>query len=263
MSERHDSLDKHYKDVEKLIKTTTTLFWVNASLSIAVFFAGDFQKAEEFLLFIFVITTVAYFAIDNFLSIIKIPKVEDIRRVHLLSNSFNVPLDTESTNKYYNNEVQPSLLKLGANVLENSLFAKRVTYEMLKRERIKIIALLLVFLIALILRTTDLELISILAQTLFASTLIPSYLRLELLHSKNEEIYQNLYDLFLLRKGENNDEVSDEKLSAKLLDLFVKYESAKAYSGIKQSSVIFHEINDEVSQEWEIVKRNLKIEEQQ
>lgn len=261
MSERHDSLDKHYKDIEQLIKTTTILFWINATLSIAVFFAGNFQKVEEILLFVFVITTVAYFSIENFLSIVKIPKVEDIRRVHLLSNSFNVPLDTESTNKYYNNEIQPSLLKLGANVFENSLFAERVTHEMLKRERIKIIALVFVFLIALVLRTTDLELISILAQTLFASTLIPSYLRLEQLHSKNKEIYRNLYDLFLLRKRENSIEVTDEKLSAKLLDLFVKYESAKAYSGIKQSSVIFHKINEEVSRKWETVKRNLQIEE--
>lgn len=38
------------------------------------------------------------------------------------------------------------------------------------------------------------------------------------------------------------------------------YEAAKAYSGIKQSSKIFFEINKEVSEEWEQIKEKLNIE---
>ncbi len=257
MNNRFDSLDRHYKIIDKLNKTTSTLFWVNAALSISVFFVDEYLAAKNILLFVFTITTLGYFVIDNYLSIFKIPKVEDRRRVHLLTNSFNVPLDNERTNMYYNNNIEPSLLKLGANIFENSLFAERVTHEMAKRERIKVGIFVVVFVIALMLRTTEIELISILAQTLFASTLIPAYIRLEVLHFKNKVIFDSLHDIFLLQNQRTNDD--NERLSAKLLDCFVKYESAKAYSGVKQDSKIFHKINPQVTQEWEEIKRNLII----
>lgn len=256
MSERLDSLDRHYKIIDKLNTTTSTLFWVNATLSIAVFFVNDYLTAKNILLFVFTLTTLAYFVIDNYLSIFKIPKVEDKRRVHLLTNAYNVPLDNERTNKYYNNELEPSLLRLGANIFENSLFAQRVTHEMAKRERIKVGIFIVIFVVALMFRTTEMELISILAQTLFASTLIPAYLRLEVLRHKNKVIFDCLHDIFFFY---NQPTENDERLSAKLLDCFVKYESAKAYSGVKQDSKIFHKINLEVTQEWEEIKRNLNI----
>lgn len=254
MSDRFDSLDRHYKIIEKLNIITSILFWVNAALSIVVFFVDEYLTAKTILLFVFTITTLGYFVIDNYLGIFKIPKVEDKRRVHLLTNSFNVHLDNERTNKYYNNDLEPSLLRMGANIFENSLFAERVTHEMAKRERIKVGIFVVVFVIALMLRTTEIELISILAQTLFASTLIPAYLRLEVLHFKNKAIFDSLHDIFLLHSQINED---NERLSAKLLDCFVKYESAKAYSGVKQDSKIFHKINPQVTQEWEEIKRNL------
>lgn len=258
MSERFDSLDRHYKSIDQLNTLISYLFWINAMLSILVFFADDILNVKNALLFIFTLTTLAYFIVDNYLTIFKIPNVEDKRRVHLLTNSFDVPLDNERTHKYYNNGLEPSLLKLGANIFENSLFAERVTHEMVKKERIKILVFVIVFIVALLFRTTEIELISIIAQTLFAGTLIPAYIRLEVLHSKNKAIYACLYDIFLLHQQDSSNG-SEKKLSAKLLDCFVKYESAKAYSGVKQDSSIFHKINPEVTQEWEEIKQRLDI----
>ncbi|HDX9702088.1 TPA: hypothetical protein ROY42_006048 [Bacillus thuringiensis] len=258
MSERLDSLDRHYKSIDQLNTLISYLFWINATLSISVFFVNDILDVKNVLLFIFTLTTFAYFIVDNYLTIFKIPNVEDKRRVHLLTNSFDVPLDNERTHKYYNNGLEPSLLKLGANIFENSLFAERVTHEMVKKERIKIVAFVIVFIAALLFRTTEIELISILAQTLFAGTLFPAYIRLEVLHSKNKAIFECLYDIFLLHQQDNS-AGNEKKLSAKLLDCFVKYESAKAYSGVKQDSAIFHKINPEVTQEWEEIKQRLNI----
>ncbi|HDR7772843.1 TPA: hypothetical protein QCY13_004199 [Bacillus paranthracis] len=258
MSERFDSLDRHYKSIDQINTLISCLFWINAILSILVFFTGNILDVKNVLLFIFILTTLAYFIADNYLTIFKIPDVEDKRRVHLLTNSFDVPLDNERTHKYYNNGLEPSLLKLGANVFENALFAERVTHKMVKKERIKILAFVIVFITALLFRTTEIELISILAQTLFAGTLIPSYIRLEVLHSKNKAIYECLYDIFLLYQQDSSDR-SEKRLSAKLLDCFVKYESAKAYSGVKQDSDIFRKINPGVTQEWEDIKHRLDI----
>lgn len=253
--ERIDSLDKYYEKMNNFDLICTILFWFNALVSILIFFVNDYQMGREILTYVFIVSTILFFIADNYLSIFLIPSVEGKRRVHLLSKSLGIPLDHEITQKYYNNHVEPSILKLGAHIFENSLFAKEVTARMCTIERRKILLYVLVWIISLILRTVNLELISIVSQTLFASTLLTKWLKLEYLRIKNEEIYSRLYDLFLLRKDKE-----DARLSAKFLDCFVAYEAAKAYSGIKQSSSIFFEINDFYTKEWERIKENLDIE---
>ncbi|MCY8123051.1 hypothetical protein MOC55_13660 [Bacillus spizizenii] len=259
MSERFDSLDKYYKTINSFDLASRILFWVNTVLTVAVYFLDGNDQAKSILTGLFIITTLLYFVADNSLGIFLIPGAEEKRRTHLLTNSFGVPLDNERTNKYYNNTLEPSLLKLGANVFENSLFASRVTSEMAKQERWKILFFVLVLVVSLMIRNTDIELISIVAQTIFTSTLLSSWVRLEVLRKKNKDIYKCLYDVFLLRRDGGG--TNEESTYARILDCFVQYESAKAYSGVKQSSKIFFRINDEVTAEWEQTKRNLKIEE--
>lgn len=254
MSERVDSLDKYYEQLNFVDRVSSVLFWLNASFSILIFFLKGYPEVRTVLTYIFIINTVLYFITDNYLSIYLIPSVEGKRRVHLISKSLDVPLDNEITNKYYNNDLEPSILKLGAHIFENSLFSKEVTIRMCSQERKKIILYALLWVGALLLRTVNLEFLTIISQTLFATTLLTKWLKLEFLRNKNEQIYQCLYDLFLLYK-ENN----DERLSAKFLDCFVSYEASKAYSGVKQSSKIFFEINDEFTEEWERIKEKLDI----
>jgi hypothetical protein len=196
VEERFDSLDKYYKPIEKLKLFSNALFLTNVLLSIIVFFIEKHLIVKNIILGVYIITTILYFIIDNYLSIFLIPKVEEKRRLHLLTNSFGIPLDNEKTNKYYNNSLEPSFLKLGANILENSFFSKRVTSELLAIERIKILIYAVIWTVYLLVRTNDLEFISIISQTLFASTIVPSWLRLEVLQKQNEKIYSRLYDFF-------------------------------------------------------------------
>ncbi|MDD2299678.1 MAG: hypothetical protein PHS04_00930 [Tissierellia bacterium] len=252
--ERIDSLDKYYKQLNFIDLVCTVLFWLNASVSILIFFLNGYQVVREVLTYVFIVTTVMFFIADNYLSIYLIPSVEGKRRVHLISKSLDVPLDYEITQKYYNNDIEPSITKLGAHIFENSLFAKEVTVRMCSIERRKILFYAAIWIVSLTIRTVDLEFIAIISQTLFASTLLTKWLKLEYLRIKNEQIYNCLYDLFLLRR--DND---DARLSAKFLDCFVSYEAAKAYSGIKQSSKIFFEINDTYTEEWERIKEKLEI----
>lgn len=253
-SDRFDSLDKYYKQLNFFDLICTILFWLNASISILIFFTNGYQMWREILTFLFIFTTVIFFIADNYLSIYLIPSVESKRRVHLISKSLDVPLDYEITQKYYNNEIEPSIRKLGAHIFENSLFAKEVTRRMCSIERKKILIYAAIWILSLVVRTVDLEFIAIISQTLFTSTLLTKWLKLEYLRIKNEQIYNCLYDLFLLQRDEEN-----ARLSAKFLDCFVSYEAAKAYSGIKQSSKIFFEINDTYTEEWERIKEKLDI----
>lgn len=253
-NERVDSLDKYYKQLNFFDLTCTVLFWLNASISILLLFVNGYQMWREILTYLFIVTTVIFFIADNYLSIYLIPTVEGKRRVHLISKSLDVPLDYEITQKYYNNEIEPSITKLGAHIFENSLFAKEVTARMCSIERKKILIYAAIWILSLAVRTVDLEFVSIISQTLFASTLLTKWLKLEYLRIKNEQIYNCLYDLFLLKRYNDN-----TRLSAKILDCFVSYEAAKAYSGIKQSSKIFFKINDTYTEEWELIKEKLDI----
>ncbi|MGH0631919.1 hypothetical protein [Bacillus pacificus] len=254
MTQRQDSLDKYYNIVDKIKNVSSTLFWFNAVISLGVFFVNGNVALKNTLTIVFIVTTVAYFIVDNYLSISLIPNIEDKRRKHLLSNSFGIPLDNETTNKYYNNDINPSIIKLGINVMENALFAKNVTDKMAKKERIIIFLYLISWLLCLLLRNNNLEFISIVSQTLFASTILSSWLKLEVLRYQTQTIYDELYRLFLTTGIKNSN-----KQMPYILDAFVKYEAAKAYSGVKQSTKIFKKINHEVSLEWEQVKQQLKI----
>lgn len=252
--ERIDSLDKYYEQLNFVDSISDILFWINVLVSILIFFLRSYLDVRTVLTYIFIINTVLYFIIDNYLSICLIPSVEEKRRVHLITKSLDVPLDNEMTNKYYNNDLEPSILKLGAHIFENSLFAKEVTIRMCSQQRKKILIYVILWFGALLLRNVNLEFLAIVSQTLFATTLLTKWLKLESLRTKNEQIYKCLYDLFLINKDKN-----DVKLSAKFLECFVSYESAKAYSGIKQSSKIFFEINDKYTKEWEQIKEKLDI----
>lgn len=254
MTQRFDSLDRHYKQIVRYKLTSTILFWFNVLVSLIIFFVDGIEALKSFLTIIFIATTVLYFVADNYLSVFLIPSVEEKRRTHLLSNSLGIQLDTETTNLYYNNDLHPSIVRLGANILENSLFAKRVTGEMLKSETIIIILYTIIWIVCLSIRNTDIELISIVSQTLFASTIIPSWVKLLMLHNQNGRIHSELYRLFLMKK-----DTPQKILFPLVIDSFVKYESAKAYSGVKQSSKIFHKINPEVTGEWEQIKITLKL----
>lgn len=254
MTQRFDSLDKYYKQIDRYQVTSTILFWFNALISLLIFFENGIETLKSFFTISFIVMTVLYFVVDNYLSVFLIPNVEEKRRTHLLSNSLGIQLDNETTNLYYNNDIQPSIVRLGANVLENSLFAKRVTGEMLKRETIIIFIYAIIWIVCLSIRNTDIELVSIASQTLFASTIIPSWVKLLMLHNQNERIHNELYRLFLMKK-----DTPQKILFPLVIDSFVKYESAKAYSGVKQSTKIFHKINPEVTREWEQIKNTLKL----
>lgn len=134
-NDRVDSLDKYYKQLNFFDLICTVLFWLNASISILLLFVNGYQMWREILTYLFIVTTVIFFIADNYLSIYLIPTVEGKRRVHLISKSLDVPLDYEITQKYYNNEIEPSITKLGAHIFENSLFAKEVTARMCSIER--------------------------------------------------------------------------------------------------------------------------------
>lgn len=255
-AERIDELEKYYKPIENIDEWNNWIFWVSAILSIAVFFKNqipwsNLQNLPETL---FIVTAIAHLGLSLYARFYLLPLAEHKRRKQLLSDSFAVPLITEITQKYYNNEVSPSVARLGANVLENTLFAKTITYKMAFRERIKIFAYFVIWILALVWRSTDLGLLVIVTQTLFSSEIIENWIRLELLHRETEKIYDELYDKFLHKISL----LSSDGI-ASVLDAFATYESVKSMTGIRQLRSIFLAINPELSNEWDTIRARLEI----
>lgn len=251
--QRVDTVERHYVPVKLLEKLSDRLFWVNVTLSLCILFLDNYPEFKSWFNIAFVITTLLYSLATLSLSLWVLPKAEGHRSTHLIADSLGVALDRETTNLYYNNNFQPSIKRLGANLFENSLFSSRVLEIMLVRERIKTFGFLLFWLVIVIYRNTSLDLISLGAQTLFASSLLNDYLRQEAARIRFKYIFDRLWDLFLYGAPKEN------TASGVILNLTNRYESTKSSLPVSLDSKIFKEINSEVTDEWEHIKSQLNI----
>ena len=253
-AERIDELDRYYTPVGQLDDWISRIYWVSAFFSIAVLYKNQIpwpqvQWVPEFL---FALSVILHVILSAYLRLNLFPLAESKRRQQLLSDSFGVPLISEKTQKYYNNDLSPSLTRLGANILENALFAKTITAKMLDGER-KII--LIYFTIWIFLwRGAELGLVVAFTQFLFSSEIVGKWLRLELLRRENEKYYDELYHEFL-----HKIDLTDPILVASILDKFAAYEVAKGMTGVRLSKTIFSALNSQISAEWDSVRKKLGI----
>lgn len=251
---RIDTVDEYFVKVTHVNPWSNVLFWFSIICSFLVFFTANLTTVNYFLNIIFIISTILFFAINNWLSLYLLREAQSKRRIHLLTDSLGIKLDDEVTNLYYNNSQIPSIVRLGVNVFENTLFTWRVTEEMARGQRIKGISYTVIWLTVVLNRNVDLNFIAIVAQTIFASGLIVNHIKLEVLRSACNQLFVEFRQYFLTNGTSNND-----KNSAAILNLVFRYETLVASMAIHLSSKTFTRINTRVSEEWERVKRNLNL----
>jgi len=254
--DRVDGIQRYYDPIERSDKVASCLFWLSAVLSVATLYASyvPWERLRDVPVLLFCATVVANALVALHLRFELMPLAEQKRRKQLLSDALGVPLTTEKTVNYYNNPCSPSFVRLGANVMENAFFAKAVCAEMANSERLRVAAYLLTWLVAVLYRSTDLQLIGIATQTIFSAEVLARWLSVEYLRRRNDWIYDELYHEFL-----HKDDLSTPHGSATLLDAFVAYETAKAVAGIKQSTRVFSRLNESLSKEWEDIRAQLYI----
>lgn len=256
--ERFDGLDRYYTPIEKYDRVAGRLFWGAAVLSFVALLSDriipwvPIRPVPEVLFAILVVTNLG---MSLSLRFHLIPDAEQKRRRQLLSDAFGVPLTPEQTRKYYNNSFGPSIGRLGANVLENAHFAKRVCAGMANWERVKVAVYAAIWLAAALYRGTALELVVAITQTVFSGEILARWISIEYLRWKNNEIFDELHREFFYKVDLNS-----PKGIACVLDAFAAYESVKALAGIKQSSAIFAYLNEPLSREWDKVKVDLEFE---
>jgi hypothetical protein len=252
---RIDEVDRYYDPIGKLNGVSCILFWILVALSFSQLFADHYADTLSGALKIaFLTIALLSFTLSLVLRFSLIPKAERARRKQNLSNALGTSLSEDHTNLYYNNEYRESILKLGANTFENSLFSKEIASEMLKSRRFIILGYFLAWLLVLFVRESDLALITWVTQFVFSGEILVSWISLEILRCRHENVYERYYEFF--RHG--IDESSEEGV-ATILDIFADYESAKASAGIKLDSDIFEKLNPPLTKKWECIKEKLKM----
>lgn len=252
---RFDPIRTHYYEVtEQAEGASDLLFYLGAALSILYLFVDKslHPKLSTCILIAFAVFTLSLFTLGLVLRFYLIPRALDRRRQDFFSNACGVNLTHEQTGGYYNNDFTQPIKRIAAQVLENSLFTKTITLQMLRGERTKITIYAVMWLICLFFRSTDLDVVVAASQAVFSEQILAKWIRLEWLRIRSERVFDDVYRLFQSRPAL-------PEFSAITLDALSVYETTKSNAAITLSSKTFEELNPTLSTEWDSIKTALKI----
>jgi hypothetical protein len=246
--------DRYYRPLRLADNGLKVLFWVTIGLSFVPYFVdrASTPKTYDFVQIALVLAVVGFFALGLAIRLYLSPRAEDQRRRDFLSSVYGVPLTHEHTALYYNNNEVDSVRRFGATLLENAFFSKSIALKMALIDRIVVAMYVGLFFIAILLRSTDLAVMSTAAQAVFSEQIISRLIRLEWFRSQCGGIYNGLFELF-------QSTPTPEVFSARVIVAFATYETAKSNAAIVLSSRIFNKQNPALSSEWEKIKKTLNI----
>lgn len=201
---------------------------------------------------LFAILVIILFLIGLTTRLYLTPRAEDKRRQDFFSNACNIPLIHETTISYYNNNLIGVIPRIAGQLFENTFFTKNIVHLMARRERKFLCAYVIIYLLIIFYRDTNLEFIAVVSQAIFSEQILSRYVRLEWLRMRTEKTFDEVYRMFQSKPDADN-------LQVQTLDLLVSYETTKATAGILLSSKLFKSLNPALSREWECIKQKLNI----
>lgn len=252
---RVDEVSEHYDSAKMAEQAGKCLFWLVGGLSLYMPYSSTLgESARNLMQAVFIVAAAVHFMLSQLSRFYLVPKAERIRRQQMLSNAFGASLTHEKTALYYNNEYTPSIKRLGANTMENSLFSKEIAGKMLIKSRFITSGYIICWLFAFALRHNNLELLTWITQIVFSSEIVVQWLNLEVLRFRHERTYEQLHTHFLYEIGEES-----PRAVATILDAFVSYETAKSSAGLLLSTKVFNKLNPSLTVKWEQIRKDLKM----
>jgi hypothetical protein len=229
----------------------SALFYISALFSL---FALIVEKAAHSELYsavqiAFVLSVIAYFLGNLLTRLYFAPRGQKRRYEDFLSHAYGTALTHQQTTKYYNNSATTVPTRIAAQVLENSFYSKDTASGMAAIERIKIALYALMWIVAVLNRSTDLNAISVASQIVFSEQLLARWLRLEWLRLKCEGIFDEVYSL--IQGGVN--------LDIPAIKVLGEYEIVKATAGITLSTRVFERNQTRTEREWQQIRTALAI----
>lgn len=176
------------------------------------------------------------------------------KRIDLIDNSFGSNYSGQASTGYFNSQgVQSGIYKLGVHGFENSLFTSTVAKEMAAQKwRITIILSSILFLSVCF---GNRELINSLLQLALFGTMYQQAIRLQQFSNRMSEVHSDFKLLFNSLKN-----IPDkESMKAEIIKNVLNYEAIHAWGCILMDSKIFNNVNTELSQKWEGMKRDYNI----
>lgn len=255
MSRSDPIREKYFDTVESADRISNWLFYIGAALSFAPLLLdpASFPVMYTVVLITFGVSVLVLFVTGMFTRLYLAPRAEDKRHQDFFSSAFGVNLIHQKSDGYFNNDYTDPVKRTAAQVLENSHFSKTIALRMAKGERAKIAVYVILWLICMLSRQTDLGIVVAASQAVFSEQVLAKWIRLEWLRMRCERIFEEVYRLFQSQPpvGEFN---------AMTLDALCMYETTKASAAITLSSRIFDEMNPSLSAEWDEIKATLGIE---
>jgi hypothetical protein len=254
MSQSDPIRDNYFSAAAHADNASNKLFYIAALISLLALLVDEksWPSAVEVVQWLFVLASVALFAIGLASRLYFVPRAEDMRRKDFFSSALQVGLTHETTAGYYNNNANNAMRRLAANTMENSLFSKTIALKMAKRERAMVAIYLVVWLACVLNRHTAVTAIVTMSQILFSEQVISRWCRLEWLRGRCERVYSDLYALF-------RSNPTSPTFDAMALDILGAYEAAKVNAAVLLDSAIFQRVNSDLSSEWEKTQDELQI----
>jgi hypothetical protein len=257
---RNDQIGKeYYTPLQSAEQWSDLAFFCAAALSIAALLVDRVAepKIYEAVQSLFALSVIIVFAFGISTRLYWSARAQEMRCADFISKAFNVPLIYETTTGYYNTNQKDPFKRIGAYLLENTLFSKHIARKMLTLERVKVALYASLWFLAVFNRAADLALIAAAAQVLFSEQIISRWLRLEWLRNKFESVYDASYNLL-----QATTDFQSKQYIAHVIQLFVVYETGKAQAGVSLSSRIFRKVNPVLSAEWQEISKRLSLSEE-
>ncbi|MGC1308955.1 MAG: hypothetical protein WA885_17140 [Phormidesmis sp.] len=164
-----------------------------------------------------------------------------------LRDAFDIPLGEKMRQGYYNNVQQPSLERLALTILENTRFTIAIIEETIIGSRIATFGYVLLFILLLAFRQTDLNWLLFLCQTIFSAEVVSAWASFERFLSRTKQARQRLRQHFIELNQNSKQSVSIPIV----LSVFAEYECAKDEAASPLDSKVYIRINPKESVKWQ------------
>jgi len=237
-----------FDNIAKLGALSQGILWSSVIASALALVTGCLLTSDPVVAFLHkgvAFLAVAYFLVE-IINNYSFFYAERKRRNDFFDNSLNTNLSEDVSQNYFtNDDLAPSIKKLGVNCFENTFFTKSVASAMLKPLVMK--AVLVILLFVLLALFTEPSVVAMFVQLALPATVIQQTLRVFMLRNRVSDIYDRFVQVFEHTKNGRRD--------CQIILNVTAYESVLAWAAIKLDSDTFNKLNPELSPKWENLKQ--------
>lgn len=245
---KKDDINELYNKSTFVSNINNIMFCLNVILSLVLLF--DVKNAKDIITILQILLSLIFVILMIINECWLWYDAERARRKGNIQNAFNINLQQLQTKGYYNNNISPSLLKYAVNTFESNFFSKELASKMLIPKITGCIISVIIFIFS-VRYVENNELLSIISQAIFSSYFLFDTAVLIAYTIRLKYWYDEAYNQ-LITTG-----IKDKQQLKWLLYYIVEYECVKAHFKVKIDKKIFKKYNLILSDEWEVIRKNI------